>query len=123
MRLFCALLLSLTLCGCPSATAPNQPPPPIATGYGSAADQTLGQSLAALRAFAASAKDDYSRMSPSSQQQYKIPLNSLILAVDAADQTYIGYHTGLTTIDVAQQAYTRAKNEQTAYTSMTKGVK
>ena len=64
----------------------------------------MGNGLASLRAFAAGAKTDYTLMTPQQQLDYKLPLNSLIMAVDAADQTYVAYHNGLTNIQVAQSA-------------------
>ncbi len=114
-----ALGISLSLTGCTPTTAPTQPSPPtiVAPGYGSPADQTLGQSLAALRSFAASAKADYSNLTPSQQAEEKLPLNSLIMAVDAADQTYVAYHHGLTTIDQAQRSLAAAEAEQAAFTA------
>lgn len=122
--LLLSVAIALSLTGCPTAQSPSQPNPPtiVAPGYGSPADQKLGQSLAALRMFAAKAKEDYNTLTPSQQSEEKIPLNSLILAVDAADTVYKAYHNGLRTIEDAQNAYDKAAAEQSAYTHSAVGV-
>ncbi len=117
------LVIALSPIGCTPVTAPNQPAPPIATGYGSPEDENLGLALASLRAFAAAAKDDYTRLTVEQQQEIKVPLNGFIMGVDAADQTYVAYHSGLTNIATAQQSYEKAQAERATYTTAMAGVR
>lgn len=120
----CLLLgIALSPIGCTPVTAPNQPAPPIATGYGSVDDQNLGLALASMRALAAAAHDDYARLTPDQQAAVKVPLNGFIMAMDAADQTYVAYHSGLVQFPQAQQAFDKVAPERSAYTAAMAGVR
>lgn len=97
------------LVGCATATAP---PVPLAPGYSSPADQTLGQSLAAVNGFVNQEKINYAAKPPATQAAEKAYLNSLIDATNIANVAYVAFHAGTQTLAQAQAALTTAQNSQ-----------
>jgi hypothetical protein len=132
-RILTALALSASLMtpiiGCKTNTAPA---PPLAPGYLTPADQTLGQSLRAATAFRDSEESNYNCdataaaaqtcLSAAQKAVEKPYLNSLIDAVNLANAAYTAYHSGSQTFAQAQAAYNTAQQAQTALTA-NKGVK
>ena len=108
LRTLALSLLLLPLLGCPAA---NSPTPPLAPGYSSPADQTLGQSLAALNAFVMQEKINYAQLTVAQQAPEKAVLNALIDATNIANQAYTNFHAGTGTLATAQA------NLQTAQTA------
>lgn len=115
-----SIFLTLPIVGCHSTTA-TTPPAALAPGYSSQADQTLGQSLAAITAFRDQEKINYAGLSVTMQAQEKPYLNSLIDATNVANATYVAFHSGTATLAQAQSAMTAAQNAQTALTSNKEG--
>ena len=122
-RLLSLLALGLAvgwMTGCPATV--NAPTPPPAPGYSSQADQTLGQSLAAIDAFVTQEKANYAVMSVNLQAAEKPYLNNLISAVNVANQLYLAFHAGTATLTQAQTAFATAQSAQTALEA-NKGIK
>lgn len=129
-----ALLLILPLMfGCVK-TSSTTTPIALAPGYTSQADQTLGQSLAAVTAFRDQEKLRYTCQS-TDQLAGKAPcltdaqkatekpyLNSLIEATNLANVTYVAFHSGTSTLAQAQSALAAAQNAQAGLLS-SQGVK
>jgi len=112
-------LLAFCILGCKSSTAPAVPPAP---GYLNSADQTLGESLAAVNAFANQEKINYAA-EPATQKSIEKPyLNGLITATNLANAAYQAYHAGTQTLAEAQQALASAQSAQ-ANLSAANGVK
>lgn len=108
--LFC-LPLALVLIGCPSATS-TTPPTALAPGYSSPADQTLGQSLAALNGFVNQEKINYAALSPALAAAEKPYLNTLIDATTVANAAYLAFHQGTQTLAQAQASFITAQTAQ-----------
>lgn len=122
LRLHLALLLTLPLMfGCMKANSTTTPAA-LAPGYTSSADQTLGQSLAAVTAFRDAEKLRYAKMTPAQQATEKPYLNSLIEATNLANVTYVAFHSGTSTLAQAQSALAAAQNAQAGLLS-SQGVK
>lgn len=119
-RLSLILLLALPLTGCPSANT-TTPPAAIAPGYSSPADQTLGQSLAAVVAFTNQEKANFAALPTAKQDAERPYLNSLIMAVNAADSAYLAFHAGTQSITQAQAALSKAQSAQTALVNQKEG--
>ena len=113
------LALCLITVGC-TATS-TTPPAALAPGYLNAADQTLGESLAAVNAFVSQEKINYAAETPALQAAEKTALNALIMATNVANASYTAYHVGSGTLAQAQTALTKAQTAQTALAA-TKGV-
>lgn len=109
LTLLSAFLALPLIFGCATATAPT---PPVAPGYTSAADQTLGESLAAVNAFVGQEKINYAAETPAQQATEKPYLNSLITATNLANAAYQSFHAGTQTLAQAQTAYASAKTAQ-----------
>ena len=86
----------------------------VAPSQASAADQTLGQSLAAIDAFVTQEKANYAQLTPALQAAEKPYLNNLIAAVNAANQVYLAFHAGTATLAQAQVSFATAQSAQTA---------
>ena len=129
-RLLSLLALGLAvgwMTGCPAASS-TTPPAAIAPGYSSQADQTLGQSLAALcspiGSFVAQEKINYAALTPAAQATEKPYLNSMIAVCNVANATYSAFHATppTATLAQAQTAFATAQSAQTALEA-NKGVK
>jgi hypothetical protein len=118
-RLTLALLL-LPLAGCPNAST-TTPPAALAPGYSSQADQTLGQSLAAIVAFTNQEKLNFAALQPDKQSAERPYLNALILAVNTADTAYLAFHAGTQTLVQAQAALSQAQTAQTQLVNQKEG--
>lgn len=114
-------LLCATLAGC-GAVNSNTPVAALAPGYSSAADQALGEGLAAVNSFVNQEKINYAAETPAVQAIEKATLNNLIMATNLANVSYTAFHSGTGTLPAAQQALTTAQNAQAALASQ-KGVK
>lgn len=106
-----SLTLSLLMLGC-NATS-TTPPAALAPGYSNAADQQLGQALAAVNAFVTQEKINYTQLTVAQQAPEKALLNALIDATNLADAAYAAYHAGQQTIAQAQAALNTAQAAQT----------
>jgi len=126
-------LAGIVMAGCPGSNPLNPPnQAQLAPGYRNAADQQLGQDLAAVSAFKdsevgnyncdASAQAAKTCLSPAQKAVEKPYLNSLIDAVNVANAAYTAYHQGSQTLAQAQTAYKSAQSAQTTLTT-NKGVK
>ena len=118
-RIALLLFLSVSLLGCPSASSPTQP---LAPGYSTQADQTLGQSLAAVTAFRDQERINYASLTSAQQAAEKPYLNALIDSVNVANTVYLALHAGTATLAQAQTAYLNAQTAQTNLTAA-KGAK
>ena len=107
---FCLLL---PMIGCTAATS-TTPPAALAPEYLSTADQTLGQSLAAVYAFVTQERTNYASLTATQQASEKTILNNLITATDYANTAYVAYHAGTQTLAQAQAALTTAQTAQSA---------
>lgn len=115
LRYFILLALALPLAGCPVVTAPT---PPLAPGYSSQTDQSLGEALAALNAFVAHERTvNYPNLIPAMQAAEKPYLNGLIAATNAASAAYTAFHAGTGTLDAAQTAMSNAQTAQSNLTT------
>ncbi len=114
-------LALLALPGCKTA-ASTTAPQTLAPGYLNPADQTMGETLAALNGFAQQEKANYAGATPAIQAAEKTPLNSFILAVNLADAAYTAYHAGTQTQAQATAAIQAAQAAQTTLVA-TQGVK
>ena len=110
---FAALALCLMLAGCKPSTTTA----PLAPGYQNAADQQMGESLAALNAFVNQEKVNYTALTTAQQATEKPYLNDLILTTNLANAAYQAYHAGTGTAAAAQTALTTAQNSQTKLVS------
>ena len=115
------LLLSAALLPIVGCGAVNGPPTPPAPGYSSTADQTIGQSLAALNAFVSQEKVNYARLTADQQAKEKTLLNAFIDATNVANATYTAFHAGTATLAQAQTAYQSASNAQSALAAQKAG--
>jgi hypothetical protein len=104
--------------GCATVKAPT---PPLAPGYTSPADQTLGQSLAAVNGFVHQEILNYDAKPAAQQASEKTYLNSLIDATSLANTAYVAFHGGSGTLAQAQAALTTAQNAQTALAAQKEG--
>jgi hypothetical protein len=104
------------LMGC-GAVSTTTPPAALGPGYNSPADQTLGQSLAAINGFVTQETKNYALLSPALQTAEKPYLNAFITAVDLANSAYTAYHAGTQTLAQAQAAYNAAQTAQTNFTT------
>jgi hypothetical protein len=118
-KIIASCLLAFCLIGCKASSAPAVPPAP---GYLNSADQTLGESLAAVNAFANQEKVNYAAESPSQQAIEKPYLNGLITATNLANASYQAYHAGSQTLAQAQSALAAAQAAQ-ANLTQANGVK
>lgn len=121
LAIWLALPLALVpLTGCPATSAT---PVPLAPGYLSAADQAIGEGLAAVNAFVNQEKLNYAQLSTVAQATEKAPLNALVLATNLANSAYLAYHAAPTTANLtaAQNQLTSAQSAQAAL-AQAKGV-
>ncbi len=115
-----ALALPLMMAGCKSSTTPT---PPLAPGYTNSVDQSLGESLAAARAFYNRLQTDYTSGTFKPSNGEKAALNDLALAINAAEPVYLAFHNGTGTQAAAQAAISNVTMKQTAVQSqITSGV-
>lgn len=117
-RILALSLALLPMFGCGAVSAPATPPAP---GYSSAADQTLGQSLAALNAFVLQEKINYAQLTAAQQAPEKAALNALIDATNIANAAYTAFHAGTGTLAQAQTALTTAQGAQGQLTAKKAG--
>ncbi len=120
-RILAAVLMCGVMMGCHAAST-TVPATAVAPGYLSPADQTLGESLAAVDAFVNQEKVNYQSLTAAQQAKEKAPLNALIAAVNVANTAYTMYHAGQETLAEAQGALTKAQGAQAALVAA-KGVK
>lgn len=121
MKILSYLVFCIALCGC-GAVKSTTPPAALAPGYLSLADQTLGESLKAVKDFAAQETVNYNALPAAAQVKEKTYLNTLITSINVADAAYVGFHEGTQTLAQAQAALTQAQNAQSGLVSA-KGVK
>ena len=126
--------LALTLTGCPA----NTPTPPIAPGYINQADQVMGETLSAARAFYRTIQcetqaQNWQRvtdkcvadptitspmiLTPGEKTAY----NGLGQALNVAQPVYLAFHAGTATQASAQAAVDNVAQQQSALSAM--GVK
>lgn len=112
-KILLALALCLPMTGCGAAKS-TTPPAALAPGYTSTADQTLGESLAAVNAFVKQEIINYAALPAAQQATEKTALNSLVSATNLANTAYVAFHAGTQTLAAAQSALTSAQNAQAA---------
>jgi len=117
-----SVFLALPLMGGCHAATSTTPPAAIAPGYSSAADQAVGEGLAAVNAFVNQEKVNYSALAPAQQATEKSLLNNLITATNLANAAYTAFHAGTGTLPAAQTALTSAQSAQASLVAA-KGVK
>lgn len=119
-KLFAVSILALTtlLPGCRTAAAPT---PALAPGYVNQADQTMGQTLAAARAFYVHINGDVKAGKYKvSEGAEKDALTSLFIALSTADPVYVQFHTGAATQAQAQAVVDKVTAAQTSLQALVK---
>ncbi|MDE2101615.1 MAG: hypothetical protein KGL39_30495 [Patescibacteria group bacterium] len=112
-----AILALCLMMGCKAATTTTAPSA-LAPGYTSQWDQTTGQTLSSLHAFALKASADYATLTPTQQAMERNALDAFIAAVNTADAMYMAFHQGTQTQATVQASIKAAINAQSAYTSV-----
>src|ERR1039458_9058022 len=109
-----ALMASLAFAGCKTVTSAPQP---LAPGYSSQTDQTMGQTLAAAHAFYQTLQQDAltGKFLPSAAE--KTALNALAVSLNVAQPIYIAYHNGTATQAQAEAAIADVVSKQAALQS------
>lgn len=115
------VIFGAPMAGC-GAVHTTTPPAVLAPGYANAADQTLGESLLAVKSFAAQETINYNQMPADKQARETKYLNTLISAVNVADGAYLAFHAGTQTLAQAQTALQTAQGAQSSLVAA-KGVK
>src|SRR5665213_1663995 len=113
-RLLIAFTLSLSmLAGCATATAPPQP---LAPGYSSTADQTMGEILAGAHAFYQSIQQQSASGQMTLSATEKKAFNTFGAALNGAQSAYLAYHGNPTAANlaVAQVAVNNVQAQQSA---------
>jgi hypothetical protein len=112
MKRFLILALAIPLSvGCAKSTAPT---PPTAPGYTNAVDQSLGETLAAARAFYTRLQTDAAAGTFKPSAAETSALNDLGTAINVAEPIYLAYHAGTATQAAAQQAVNNVITAQSA---------
>lgn len=94
---------------------------PLAPGYLNTTDQTMGEALAALNAFANQEKVNFAAL-PADKQTVERPfLNDLIAATNLANEAYRNYHGSTMTQQQAQTAITVAQEAQAKIVNLKEG--
>jgi hypothetical protein len=129
-------LAVFTLAGCPANTP--TPTPPIAPGYMNQADQVMGETLAAARAFYRTVQCETQTMNWQRATDTCVPdpditspmvltpgektaYNAFGQALNVAEPVYLAYHAGAATQAAAQTAVDTVAQDQSALSAM--GVK
>ena len=113
-RFLIAFTLSLSmLAGCATATAPPQP---LAPGYSSTADQTMGEILAGAHAFYQSIQQQSASGQMTLSATEKKAFNTFGAALNGAQSAYLAYHGNPTAANlaVAQVAVNNVQAQQAA---------
>ena len=115
-RLLIAFTLSLSMLlplGCATATSPT---PPLAPGYQTQADQTMGEILAGAHAFYQSIQQESANgqmtLSPTEKQAFNVFGTTL----NGAQSVYLAYHANPTAanLSAAQTAVNQVQTQQAA---------
>ena len=121
--------------GCRTVNAPTPPLAPVAPGYITSADQTMGETLAAAHTFYNSIScrtqgKDYSVSTDSCiivdpkktplvlSNAEKTAFTALMISLDTAQPVYLGYHHGTATEAQAQTAVSDVRAKQAAVQSL-----
>lgn len=117
-RYLAVILLCVSFAGCKTATTTQ----PLAPGYTSQADQTIGQSLAAARGYYVQVQADVAsgKYKPSATETKAY--NSFAASLNVAEVAYLAFHNGTGTLAAAQTATNQVATQQTALQA-TVGVK
>ena len=113
-RLLIAFTLSLSmLAGCATATAPPQP---LAPGYSSTADQTMGEILAGAHACYQSIQQESANGQMTLSATEKQAFNVFGTTLNGAQSVYLAYHASPTTanLSAAQTAVNQVQTQQAA---------
>src|ERR1017187_2379115 len=113
-RLLIAFTLSLSmLAGCATATAPPQP---LAPGYSSTADQTMGEILAGAHAFYQSIQQESANGQMTLSATEKAAFNVFGTTLNGAQSVYLAYHANPTAanLSAAQTAVNQVQTQQAA---------
>ena len=111
--LLLALIVPMATVGCKPVTT-NQTPQTLAPGYVNAADQTMGETLAAAHAFYVQIQSDVASGKYTPNPTERTTLNNFATALNSAQIAYLAFHNGLGTQAQAQAAVTQVQNQQTA---------
>lgn len=120
-RIGVGLLALAMLSGCARMKL-NTASQALAPGYKDAADQSLGEALAALNGFAHQEKANYANASAAVRAVEKTPLNDFLAAVDVANASYVAFHAGSQTEAQVNAAIGQALTAQSTLIA-TQGVK
>lgn len=113
------LCLPLLVVGC--AKGGNAPQQPLAPGYLNSVDQSMGETLAAARAFYQRMQTDATSGTFKPSPAESSALNNLGQAINVAEPLYLAYHGGFGTATAAQTAINNVTTAQTSVQSL--GVK
>src|ERR1017187_2322741 len=115
-RLLIAFTLSLSMLlplGCATATSPT---PPLAPGYQTQADQTMGEILAGAHAFYQSIQQESANGQMTLSATEKAAFNVFGTTLNGAQSVYLAYHANPTptTLAAAQSAVNQVQTQQAA---------
>lgn len=106
-----ALTIPLGTVGCAKSTAPT---PPVAPGYTSQADQTMGEILAAAHAFYTSVQQQTAAGTMTLSPTEKSAFNAFAATLNGAQIAYLAYHSNPTptNLSIAQNAVNQVQTQQ-----------
>jgi hypothetical protein len=114
------LALTLAMAGC---ARPNQPAQPTAPGYTNSIDQSMGETLAAARAFYNRIQADATSGTYKPTAAESQVLENLGQAINAAQPIYLAYHAGTGGQAAAQSAIDKVTQAQNVAQSQIQAVK
>lgn len=120
MKLIATAIVGIALLGgCKTNPGPAQP---LAPGFTNSVDQSLGETLAAARAFYSRLQLDATAgtFKPSAAETQA--LNGLSAAINAAEPVYLAYHAGTGSQAAAQAAIDAVTQKQAAVTTIISAV-
>jgi hypothetical protein len=111
-KFFCliAIALCLPLAACKTA----QTTQPLAPGYTSQADETIGRSLAAARGYYVQIQSDIQSGKYKPGATELAAYNSFGLTLNTAEVAYLAFHNGTGTLLAAQSAANQVATQQAA---------
>lgn len=111
--LLLALIVPMATVGCKPVTN-NQPAQTLAPGYVNAADQSMGEILAAAHGFYTKIQADVAAGTYTPSATEKTALNNFSQALNSAQVAYLAFHNGVGSQAAAQTAVNQVQAQQTA---------
>lgn len=104
------MLTALMFSGCKTVTTTQ----PLAPGYTSQADQTIGKTLAAARGYYVQIQADVTSGKYTPDATERAAYNSFAFTLNTAEAAYLAYHNGTGTLAAAQTATNQVATQQAA---------